>query len=589
MYPYGLIGNCLASALVSNLGSIDWLCLPRPDSAPVFGRLLDKNGGSFSVEAEGVVRSEQNYIPNTNILITRIYLRDNSIFQITDFSPRFEQFGRMFQPLSLHRIIEPVQGNSLITVRCNPISGWDKHPVPFIRGNSHLRYDIRGEYLRVLTNMPLTHLTEETTFSLLEPVYFGLTWNTGLEDDLIKVTHDFLERTIRYWRLWVKHCSIPTLFQKETIRSALALKLHCYNDTGAIFAALSTSLPEQWADSRNWDYRYSWLRDAYFVLSAFHQLGQFEEMEQFVTFLLNIVNRDCETIGRLAPVYKLDFTLPLPELEHSHWEGYENSRPVRSGNQAAEHIQNDVYGEMVLALSPIFLDERFYHMRSKECEYLLFRLGQFCMKSVSQPDAGPWEFRSGWREHSFSNLMCWAGLRQLIEVHRRGYIQQFDIATLAQSKKNAEMTLRSAVIDGSLRNGPQDPSVDAALALLPLVRYEDVTLSINTIEAILKELPFNKHPSFFYRYKRKDDFGQPASSFIVCSFWLAEALARLGRVEQAQHIFTDVLKSQNHLGLLSEHYDPAHQVQLGNFPQAYAHVGLINAAFAVSPPWHQVL
>lgn len=591
MYNYGLIGNCQASALVSQKGSIDWLCMPRPDSPPVFGKLLDEKGGCFSIEAVGKSQGTQNYIPNTNILVTRIECADGSEFTITDFCPRFEQHGRMYRPNALFRIVERVKGSPTIQVSCRPVSGWEKEQVRPVRGNSHLRYEMRDDALRLVTSMPLTYLCDEVPFVLNEPLYFGLTWSTGIEDDLVRVSREFLEQTTRYWRSWVQHCSIPSLYQKETIRSALTLKLHCYEDTGAILAALTTSLPEENGSSRNWDYRFCWLRDSYFVLSAFHNLGHFEEMEGFLKFLLNVAYRHEHSRERLRPVYALDLSLPLPETEHLNWDGFEKSAPVRSCNQAAEHVQNDVYGEMMLTLAPIFLDERFQHLRTKDHEELLQNLARLCVRSISEPDAGLWELRNGWQEHSFSNLMCWAGIERVMRIQDAGFLKGLDI-NLPAAKERAEKALLAAVREGSLRNGPQDPSYDAALLQLPLLRYPNQEISRKTTSAIANELKLgddDKHRSFIYRYLRKDDFGTPQSSFLMCSFWLAQAQARIGQLESAKQVFSDAMEAANHLGLFAEHFLPASRQQSGNFPQAYSHVGQINAAFAISPTWDQIL
>src|SRR5574341_663210 len=380
MYDYGLIGNCQTAALVSKTGAVDWLCLPRPDSQPVFGRLLDADGGYFAVDAMGRHEGNQHYVPNTNVLVTRITTTDGESFTITDFCPRFEQHGRMYRPIALFRVVEPERGNPTIRVACRPVNGWEKNPVKPVRGSSHLRYEIRGDHLRLVTNMPLTYLCDEAPFVLTEPLYFGLTWSLGVEEDLIHVTKRFLKQTVEYWQTWVKHCSIPSLYQNDTIRSALTLKLHCYEDTGAILAALTTSLPEQLHGNRNWDYRYCWLRDAAFALTAFNNLGHFDEVEGFLRFLLNIAQRRDYSRERLSPVYCLDQSLPLPETEHPGWTGYQHSKPVRSHNMAAEHTQNDVYGEMILALSPIFFDERFQHLRTKEHEELLRQVAAFCFR-----------------------------------------------------------------------------------------------------------------------------------------------------------------------------------------------------------------
>lgn len=591
MYHYGLVGNCQASALIHQEGSVDWLCFPRPDSPPIFGRLLDPDGGAFKIEALDLISAEQRYLDNTNILVTTLRAKDGSSFKITDFCPRFEQHGRMYRPNSLFRIVEPLSGSPTIRVSCKPVTGWEKTPAKPIRGNNHLRFDIGEDSLRLLTDMPLTYLCDETPFALKEPLYFALTWGLGLEDDLVRTTQGFLDQTREYWRSWVKHCSIPSLYQSETIRSALALKLHCYEDTGAILAALTTSLPEESGQGRNWDYRYCWLRDAYYVLTAFHNLGHFEEMEGFIKFLLNIAEKQEQSRERLSPVYKLDQTHPLPELDHPAWAGFQGNRPVRSGNQAAEHVQNDVYGEMILTLSPIFFDERFKHLRSKDHEDLLKHLAKLCAQNISKPDAGLWEIRDGWREHTFSNLMCWAGLDRLEKLQERGFFKDITLDLTAE-RARAEAAVMKAVNNGTVMNGPTDPTVDAALLQLPILRFPNDEICRKTIDIIREELKLADDPhgrAFLYRYLRDDDFGRPQSSFLICSFWLVQALVRAGEMDEAKKIMAEVVSSATPLGLLSEHYIPKEKRQTGNFPQAYSHVGLINAAFAVSPAWGEII
>lgn len=590
MYRYGLIGNCNISALISESGSLDWLCMPRPDGEPVFAKLLDEKGGNFAVQFPEGENSNcaQSYFENTNILITEVANSAGDSFRIIDFCPRFEQHGRMFRPLSLFRIIEPLKGAPFIEVVCNPIEGWNRQQASSNRGNSHLQFAIRGDSLRLTTNMPLTYLEQGSSFLLKEKIYFCLSWNAAVEENLIQVAERFLSQTEHYWKTWVKHCSIPTLFQRETIRSALTLKLHCFEDTGAILAALTTSLPEELGAGRNWDYRFCWLRDAYFVLSAFHNLGHFEEMEGFLKYLLNLAHH-LEDQRRLAPVYALDQTLPLPETNYLNWSGYRKSSPVRRGNQAAEHIQHDVYGEMILTFAPIFFDERFYHLRTKEHQTLLAHLGRLCCDVIGKPDAGLWEVRNGWQEHSFTALMAWAGLERLERIQKQGYLRELTL-DLGAEKLRAQKAVESAIKDGSLRNGPRDGSFDAALALLPILRYPRSDLALLTIEEIRKNLSADGNEGgFFYRYTRKDDFGNPQAAFVVCSFWVAQALAALKKPEEALRILKKSQRAANHLGLYSEHFLPTTNEQLGNFPQGYSHVGLINAAFSISPPWSEVL
>lgn len=586
MYPYGLIGNCQVSALVHERGSVDWLCMPRPDSPPVFGKILDVEGGDFCIRPKGEFESSQAYLANTNILVTEFRAVDG-VFRITDFCPRFESSGGMYRPNAIVRMVEAVQGTPQIQVRCQPVAGWSKEPVQFARDNQKISWPLGGESLRLVSNMPFIHLNEDSSFHLIEPLYFALTWGFEIQEDPSRLCREFLEKTSSYWHTWVKHCSIPSEYQAESIRSALALKLHCYEETGAILAAVTTSLPEEVGGTRNWDYRFCWLRDSYFVLTAFHHLGHFEEMEGFVKFLLAIVKKS----KTLAPVYRVDGTLPLPENSHLQWQGFGGSSPVRSNNEAATHVQNDTYGEMILALAPIFFDDRFRHLRTLEHEQLLQDLAFQCAETISQPDAGLWELRNGWQDHSFTNLMCWAGLDRIASLQKRGFFKGigFDVGA---AREKAAVAVRSAVREGSVRNGVTDASFNAALLQLSVLRFEDKALCAQTGKAAYEALRYaveGPGQNFLYRYKREDDFGVPHSAFLFCSFWWIQHLVRQGEIKQAKQVLDEVVRSANGVGLFSEHFEPCDKVQLGNFPQAYSHVGVLLAAFGVSRPWSEVL
>jgi GH15 family glucan-1,4-alpha-glucosidase len=596
MYEYGLIGNCHASALVGKNGSIDWFCLPRPDSAPVFGALLDPHGGSFGVEPPETathVLSRQEYLENTNVLRTEISWERPGVsreaIEILDFFPRFEQFGRMYRPIALLRRVRALEGNPLVRFRISPVRGWSKEAAPHTRGSSHFRYDLEEGELRLLTNASLTEL-EDGRAQLVNGTgaYFALTWGVSLEDELVSVFETFLDRTTKYWRTWVRHCSIPAYFQKETIRSALALKLHVYEETGAILAALTTSLPEAPGEVRNWDYRFCWLRDAFYTLSAFRNLGHFEEVEGFLQYLLALVKENEADLKRLAPVYSLSRGLPLPELEHLVWEGRQGARPVRSGNQAAEHIQNDVYGEMILAILPLYLDERFADLRTPDLDRIVEYLGKLCDRSIDQPDAGLWEIRGDNQIHTFTNLVCLTALRSLERLRSHGFLESVKQKEWKKAAERAEAAVRAAVDpENVLHNGPKDATLDSSLLQLAYFAFGDTKVTRATIERIEKDLSIA--PGFLFRYLRADDFGKPESAFMICSFWLIQALASIGDQEKALGLMENVMTAGNHLMLFSEHFDPRTKTQLGNFPQAYSHVGMINAAFAVSPDWQSFL
>jgi GH15 family glucan-1,4-alpha-glucosidase len=593
MYDFSLIGNCQISALIKQDTSIVWLCMPRPDSDPIFGKLLDPDGGFFSISMDGPVHSEQSYRPNTAILESRLSTDDGQKISVTDFAPRFEQYGRMYRPAALMRIVKPEGGRPRIRVCCQPVAGWSKEPLRAQRFNSHVRYEHPMGGLRLVTNIPLTYLMDGQSFFLDEPAYFALLWDMPLEDDLTQVVQSFMSKTERYWQTWVKHCTIPVLFQKEVIRSAITLKLHCYEDTGAILAATTTSLPETFGKERNWDYRFCWLRDTFFTLSAFNNLGHFEEMEGFFKFLINIVRFDHD----LAPVYALDQNLPLPERWHQEWAGYMDSRPVRTGNAAALQQQHDAYGEMILTLAPIYFDERFVSLRSPHLNVLMDWLTERCMQSIGQPDAGLWELRGTKIEHTFTNLMCWAGLDRSLKIRQAGQLgpaAQLTIDRIAEARQKAMDHIRSATQDLVVYNSPVDNTLDASMLMMPILRFPDMEINQATVQAIASKLGAKglreDAGMLLYRYLREDDFGQPQDAFLVCSFWLAHAYAAIGRKEEGRDLLQKLTHYATTQGLYPEHVTLGHPTHhSGNFPQTYSHVGLINAAFALSPNWSEVL
>lgn len=591
MYNYGLIGNCQISALINRDASIDWCCVPRPDSPPIFSKMLDsEEGGYFSISGTSGAVSEQKYLQNTNVLESVFSDRAGNSFSVTDFSPRFEQFGRYYRPTIIIRIVRVITGRPQIIVSCRPTNGWNKQFLAVRRGNSHVQFLGLDDELRLSTNLPLTYLIDGIPTEISQTYYFVLSWGLPVEDSLSNICESFLSKTVNYWRAWVKHCSIPSGFQQQSIRSALVLKLHCYEDTGAILASISTSLPEEEGSVRNWDYRYCWLRDACFTVSALYRLGHYEELEGLLRFIGNVVSTDDEI--QLRPVYRLDGTLPLPEIELGDWPGYRRSKPVRVGNQAAEHVQNDVYGELLLLLAPIYFDERFADLRTEAHSNLFLRLAERAHRSITEKDAGLWEHRNGWKVHSFTILMSWAGLDRYVNLLSSGSLLG-DVEIAKSWRNDAERELVGSSVSGVVFNGPDDHSPDAALLLLPILRFSDQKINEETVRFIRDQLGICEVDAemkvFMKRYRREDDFGSPRHAFVLCSFWLIEALARLGSVEEARDMLSRVGRSANYLGLFSEHFDTEKNQQTGNFPQCYSHVGQINAAFATSLHWDEIL
>jgi len=582
----GLIGNCQFSALVENTGAVVWCCLPRFDSEPVFSTLLDhERGGRFAIEPAEGGRGRQCYLENTNVLETR-FSTSSGDFRVLDFAPRFLQYERAFRPTQLFRIVEPLSGTPRIRVDCRPRLGWSKAAPVELQGSNHVRYEGFDSPLRLTTDIPLAYLGGQG-FALTERRHLALTWGPPIEEPLPPLCDRFLGETIRYWQRWVKHCSIPPLYQRHVIRSALALKLHCFEGTGAIVAAMTTSIPEAPGSGRTWDYRYCWLRDAYYALEAFRLLGHFEERENFVQYLLNLASATPDL--KLAPLYRVDGTSSLEERVLHDWPGFGGDGPVRVGNGAAEQAQNDIFGEMVLALAPIFLDERFSAERSKATLHLLERLARKAIAVAGTPDAGIWEYRTEAKPQTFSSLMCWAAADRMAKV-----AALHAPAAEAEFRSGAER-IRDEIVArawsrelGSFAATYGDGTLDASLlqmASLGLLPPEDPRLHA-TVDAIRDGL---SRDGWLYRYRLDDGFGAPEVAFTICTFWLVEALEAIGRREEARAVMDRVHTAVSPLGLLSEDYETTTLRMWGNFPQAYSHVGLIHAAFAASPRWSDVL
>ena len=582
----GLIGNCQCAAHVDARGSIVWSCLPRFDSEPVFSTLLDaKDGGHFTIAPADGSRGTQRYIENTNVLETRFDAPEGS-FRVLDFCPRFIQFERSFRPTKIVRVVEPLSGTPRISVNCEPRLGWSKAAPRREQGSHHVSYLGFESELRLTTDVPLSYLGL-SAFALTERKHFVLAWGAPVEEPLAPLCDRFLRETIAYWQRWVKHCDVPLICQEEVIRSALALKLHCFEDTGAIVAALTTSLPESAGSGRTWDYRYCWLRDAYYALGAFRLLGHFEEREQFLQYLLNIAASAPEL--DLAPLYRIDGRTDLEERILHDWPGYLGNGPVRVGNQAAEHRQHDVFGEMVLALTPLFLDARFGDQQTRSALDLMMRLTRKAIEVAGQPDAGIWEFRDDWRPQTFSSLMCWAAADRMARIAER-----HEPGAAAELRGHAER-IRAEILEkgvdaerGALVATYGGKDVDAALLQAISLRLLPASdrRTHATIDAIRHDL---EHDGWLRRYAIRDDFGTMEVAFVICTFWLIEALAVAGRLDEARALMARARTVTSPLGLLSEDVDPRTGVMWGNFPQAYSHVGMIHAAFAASPPWSEAL
>jgi len=583
-----LIGNCTIGALVDAKANIIWGCFPRFDGDPVFCSLLKDSGdyGFYAIELADCERAEQNYLENTAILLTRLYDRHGGAIEITDFAPRFGQYGRMFRPMMLVRRIKRLAGSPRITLRLRPACGDGAGRPEITWGSHHIRYVAPTLTLRLTTDASLTALLQETPFFLEDTVTLLLGADETVHEAAGEVGRRFFEETIQYWHEWVRFLGIPYEWQEAVIRAAITLKLNAYDDTGAIVAAMTTSIPEATGSGRNWDYRHCWLRDGYFVVNALNRLGATRTMERYLGYIVNIAANSGG--NPLQPVYGIDGRMDLDEREAPALAGYRGMGPVRIGNLAYRQVQHDVYGSAILAATHIFFDRRLTRRGDEALFRRLELLGEQAIRCYDQPDAGLWELRGSARVHTFSAVMCWAACDRLSLIANRLGLAERAVYWREQSQLIHETISRRAWNKrrGAFVSTFEGKAMDASLLLLAEVGFLDAgdPRFAATVGAVEKEL---RRGDFIFRYVEKDDFGEPENAFLVCTFWYVNALAALGRREEARELFGKLLAYRNRHGLLAEHIDPRSGEQWGNFVQTYSMVGLINSAIRLSIRWDQ--
>lgn len=585
---FALIGNCQSSALIDRKGQIVWCCLPRFDSEAIFASLLsDSEAGVWSVLPESdAYETKQRYLQNTNVVVTEYYLKNGDRYDIYDFMPRFTEQDSYYRAPEIIRIIRTVKGNPRVRVELKPRFeyGKTKPEVSGIQEGLVFRTDSARVFVH--SDIPVSYILSGQVFELSGDRYFVLKHSEPFGRPLKFTCEEFLERTIAYWRTWVKHCSIPFEYQDAVIRSGLALKLHIFEDTGAIIAATTTSIPESLDGGRTWDYRYCWLRDAYFVINVLNRLGHFEEMEKFIQFLHNIAVT--EPGAELQPVYGIGGERELPEQELSWLKGFKGVSPVRVGNAAHTHAQYDVYGEMVLAVTPLFFDTRLDRIDLGRAFENVTSLVNRAIAAFEKPDSGIWEFRSERRHYVFSKLMCWAALDRGIKIATKlGRLEDFKHWTSTRDHMRSEIESKGWNAElGFYTQALGGKNADASNMLMAAVNFhapghEKFRGMIEKYESELMS------GGYAFRYRNQDDFGTPHHAFTICIFWMIDALAQIGRVDEAKDLFARILSKVNHVGLLSEDIDPKSGELWGNFPQAYSHVGVINSAFRLSKSWDE--
>lgn len=584
------IGNCQVSALVDRGGRFVWGCVPRVDGDPLFSALVGgekPETGFWSIELEDCLSTEQAYRRNTPVLVTRHVDSAGNAIEVVDFCPYFRRMGRSYRPMAFARIVRPLAGSPRIRMRLRPTSGWGGGCASRVGGSNHLRFQLGDLAMRLTTTAPVGMVQEERVFRLERPLHCFLGPDEAFQGDIAATLDAMLGETEEEWREWVRGLAIPLEWQEVVIRSAISLKLCQHAETGAIVAALTTSIPEHAGSQRNWDYRYCWIRDAYYTVQALNRLGALDVLEAYLGYLRNIV--DGARGGHIQPLYGVLGEGVLEERFAPELAGYRGMGPVRVGNQAYAQVQHDAYGQIVLSNAQAFFDQRLFRMAGVEDFEALEKVGERAWDYHDQPDAGLWELRTRQSVHTYSAAMCWAACDRLanaaqalgLEARRAFWQDRADrIRARIEAAAWREDTRRmSATFSGD--------DLDASLIQLLDLRFlsPDDPRFVDTLAAVEAGLRRGSH---MLRYATEDDFGLPETAFNVCTFWLIEALHFTGRGADARALFEEMLTRRTAAGLLSEDIDPVSGELWGNYPQTYSLVGMINCAALLSKPWSSI-
>lgn len=581
---YGVVGNCKTAALISKEGSIDWLCFPVFDFPSVFSKLLDKDkGGSFSFIVSDSYRITQNYFKETNILCTR-FASDEGVFEVLDFMPRYKTRGdEYYIPSEIYRYIRLIDGKPRFRINYTPVMNYARDSVI----HKKFAYFIRtfslvdgNDNIYLYSSIDFDTILNQEEIILEQDQYMLLSYSQKLAN--IDINRAYLEyqRTKIYWLNWNNRSRKFIEYNDYICRSLLALKLMCYESSGAIMAALTTSIPETIGEVRNWDYRFCWIRDASMSIETLIELGHHSTAKRFMSFVKDILKSKSDS---LQIMYGIDGSRTLKEEILPHLAGYENSQPVRIGNAAYFQKQNDTFGYLMDVIHSYYfrfpgtlgeLEEMWEVVKSIiRTVYIVWR----------NPDQSIWEFRNIEKNFVFSKVMCWVALDRAIEIAK--LLNQTDYVSAWQKEAMAikEDVMQNGWNDQiqSFTQAYDNTHMDSSLLLMEQYGFIDANDDryIKTVKRIKEEL---YHNGLMYRYKVDDDFGLPSSAFTICTFWLTRALFMIGEKGEARKIFDQLLEYSNHLGLFSEDLDFETKRMLGNFPQAYSHLALIDTALLFS-------
>ena len=587
------IGNCQISALIDRKGAVVWSCIPRVDGDPVFCSLLNgdnRDAGIWRFELVGQVSARQEYIRNTPILVTRLEADDGSAVEVLDFCPRHEGKGRMYRPVAISRIVRRVAGSPRIRMVMRPMRDYGAAIAETTHGTNHIRYLLGSQALRLSTDAPVGYILEQRTFRVEGDLHFFLGPDEPFVGNLREEIRRMEQATRSYWQRWVRGLATPVEWQSEVIRCAITLKLCQHEETGAIVAALTTSIPEAPHSERNWDYRYCWIRDSYYTVQALNRLGALDVLEKYLGYLRNIV--DAAKGGQIQPLYSVMGVAELNEASASSLAGYRGMGPVRVGNAAYKQIQHDCYGQIVLPTVQGFIDQRLLRIADDRDFESLEQVGEMAWAMHDQPDAGLWEFRTRQEVHTYSAVMSWAACDRLAMA--ADWLGKPDRAALWRTRADAIRARieADAWVDNGAAGGHYGASfesdyLDASLLQMVELRFlaPDNPRFVATFAAAEAQL---RRGDFMLRYAAEDDFGAPETAFNVCTFWLIEALHLAERSDEARRLFDTMLSHTTASGLLSEDLDYKTGELWGNFPQTYSLVGVINCAGLLSKPWSDV-
>jgi GH15 family glucan-1,4-alpha-glucosidase len=589
---YAIIGNCRGAALVSCEGSLDWLCWPQFDSPSIFAALLDaEQGGRFSIRPIGAFRTQRRYLPDTNVLETIFHTADGSLVlhDVMSIASEEDTQNELVAEHEILRGLEGLTGEVEVEIVYEPRPGYARQAVSLEqRGQLGVWCRVGRGTLVLRGEVPLDIAADKRSVRSLvrirtgERRYLSLSYSEdgpAVIPALGASARSRVEQSVQWWRKWTGRCTYEGPYRDRVVRSLLALKLMCFAPSGAVIAAPTTSLPEKIGGVRNWDYRYCWLRDASYTVRALLELGYEEEAEAYCGWLLHATRL---TWPKLQVVYDVYGKARLPEDELDHLEGYAGSRPVRIGNGAHDQIQLDVYGEVLDAISRVANGPDFF---DRDTVRFLNGLGRTVCEQWREPDAGIWEGRSEPKHYTHSKVLCWVALDRLIELHETHGLQIDADRFLAEREAIRDAVERRGYNEhlGSYTQVFDGDTLDASLLTLPWYGYIDGThpRMIATLGRIRERLG---HEALIYRYADDADDGFPSGegAFGVCGFWAVDCQVRCGHIGAATEAFEQLMGYANDVGLYAEETDVESGAALGNFPQAFTHLGLINAALTLA-------